>query len=63
MNNDDDEDASLINPLTPEVVIKQIGNSIDGGYEFEIMESTTTTNESTNKSKKRKANTANEDFF
>ena len=53
MNN---EDVS-INPLTPEVLIKQIGNSIDGRYEFEIMESTTT-NESTNKSKKRKADTA-----
>ena len=55
MNNDDDEDAS-INPLTPEVVIKQIGSSIDGRYEFEIMESTTT-NESTNRTKKRKTDT------
>ena len=59
MNNDNDEDAS-INLLTPEVVIKQIGSSIDGKYEFEIME-TTTTNESTNRTKKRKADTGNED--
>ena len=61
MNNDNDEDAS-INPLTHEVVIKQIGSSIDGRYESKIMESTTT-NESTYKSKKRKAYTENEDFF
>ena len=50
MNNDDNEDASL-NPLTPEAVIKKIGNSIDGRYEFEIMESETT-NKSTNRIKK-----------
>ena len=61
MNNDDNEDASL-NPLTPEVVINQIGSSIDRRYEFEIMESEII-NESTNKTKKRKADTVNEDFF
>ena len=60
MNNDNDEDAS-INPLTHEVVIKQIGSSIDGRYEFEIMESTTT-NESTNKPKKLIADAGNEFF-
>ena len=61
MNNDDNEDASL-NPLTPEVVINQIGSSIDRIYEFEIMESEII-NESTNKTKKRKVDTVNEDFF
>ena len=47
MNNDNDEDASL-NPLTPEVVIKQIESTTDGRCEFDLMESETT-NESTNR--------------
>ena len=32
-NGDHDKDSSL-NPLTPEVVIKQIGSTTDGIYEF-----------------------------